>query len=242
MTFKVFLVDDEIAIREGIRNAPLWEKGDFTLVGEAGDGEMALPMIQDEQPDILVTDIRMPFMDGMQLAEEISRQMPWVEMIILSGYDDFAYARKAMSLGVQEYLLKPISSADLREALEKAALRIRAEKQRRESMEQLRRRMAYGNRFLKEKLLMSVLTESADTQTAQKLLEQLHTMGIHLAAKRYQVADLFFEEPASSMEAGQEIVYELAERSAGAVLACASHHGSLALVLGDSDADVEERV
>ena len=98
---KVFLVDDEIAIRETIRNTFPWEERGFQLVGEAPDGEMALPMIRDLNPDILLTDIRMPFMDGMQLCAGVKRMMPWVGIIILSGYDDFSYAQQAISLGVK---------------------------------------------------------------------------------------------------------------------------------------------
>ncbi|MBQ8130266.1 MAG: response regulator, partial [Clostridia bacterium] len=124
MQYRVFLVDDEIAIREGIRNSRLWDDSRFVLAGEAPDGEIALSMIGDIRPDILVTDVRMPFMDGMQLVTEVSQQMPWTQVIILSGYDDFNYARRAMSLGVQEYLLKPVSASDLKEALERAAGRL----------------------------------------------------------------------------------------------------------------------
>lgn len=98
---KVFLVDDEIAIRESLRNSFPWEEKGFQLAGEAPDGEMALPMIRDLNVDILLTDIRMPFMDGMKLCEEVQRTMPWVETIIISGYDDFEYARKAITLGVR---------------------------------------------------------------------------------------------------------------------------------------------
>lgn len=92
---RVFLVDDEIATRESIRNFFPWEESGYTLVGEAPDGEIALPMIQDSKPDILITDIRMPFMDGLELSQEIKRIMPWIKIVILSGYDDFSYAQKA---------------------------------------------------------------------------------------------------------------------------------------------------
>ena len=88
---KVFLVDDEIAIRENLRNSFPWEEKGYQLVGEAPDGEMALPMLRDLNADILLTDIRMPFMDGIRLCEEVQRTMPWVERIILSGYDDFSW-------------------------------------------------------------------------------------------------------------------------------------------------------
>ena len=121
---KVFLVDDEIAIRENLRNSFPWEEKGFQLVGEAPDGEMALPMIRDLDVDILLTDIRMPFMDGMKLCEEVQRTMPWVERIILSGYDDFEYARKAISLGVREYLLKPVTAKELGDVLDRARSQI----------------------------------------------------------------------------------------------------------------------
>lgn len=76
MLLKVFLVDDEIATREGIRSSFPWDEENFTLVGEAPDGEIALPMIADEKPDVVVTDIRMPFMDGLALSRAIRRSMP----------------------------------------------------------------------------------------------------------------------------------------------------------------------
>ena len=126
----VFLVDDEIAIRESLRNTFPWEEKGFQLVGEAPDGEMALPMIRDLNVDILLTDIRMPFMDGMKLCEEIQRTMPWVERIILSGYDDFEYARKAITLGVSEYLLKPVTAGELEQVLDR--VRGKIEEKRRE--------------------------------------------------------------------------------------------------------------
>ena len=107
---KVFLVDDEIVIREGIRESFPWEETPYTLVGEAPDGEMALPMIRDTNPDIVITDIRMPFMDGIEFCRILRAQMPWIGIIILSGYDEFEYARQCIQLGVKEYLLKPIFS------------------------------------------------------------------------------------------------------------------------------------
>lgn len=119
--YKVFVTDDEIVIREGLRNSLALENTRFTLVGEAPDGEIALPMIRDEKPDILITDIRMPFMDGLQLCREVRRVMPWIQIIILSGYNDFDFAKQAISLGVKEYLLKPIRPSDLMQVLERIA-------------------------------------------------------------------------------------------------------------------------
>ena len=84
MSYKVFLVEDEIVTREGIRDNVDWESAGFEFCGEAPDGEMALPLIEKSKPDILITDIKMPFMDGLQLSKIVREQMPWVKIIILS--------------------------------------------------------------------------------------------------------------------------------------------------------------
>ncbi|MBP5660293.1 MAG: response regulator, partial [Lachnospiraceae bacterium] len=75
---KVFLADDEIVVREGIRESFPWDETPYQLVGEAPDGEMALPMIRDTNPDIVITDIKMPFMDGIELCRILRSQMPWI--------------------------------------------------------------------------------------------------------------------------------------------------------------------
>lgn len=122
--YKVFLAEDEIVVREGIRNSIPWEKTPYTLAGEAPDGEIALSMIQEIKPDILITDIRMPFMDGLALSRAVKESFPWIKIIILSGHDEFNYAREAISIGVEEYLLKPVSSKEMLKSLDKVAKRI----------------------------------------------------------------------------------------------------------------------
>ena len=104
---KVFLVEDEVLIREGLRDKIPWEQYGFRLVGEAADGEVALPLIRKARPDVLITDIKMPFMDGLALSRIVREEFPGIKIIIISGYDDFEYAREAISVGVDQYLLKP---------------------------------------------------------------------------------------------------------------------------------------
>jgi len=237
---KVFLVDDEIVIREGIRNSFPWEEYGYTLVGEAPDGEIALPMIRDANPDILITDIRMPFMDGMALCREVKRQRPWVSVFILSGYDDFAYAREAISLGVQEYMLKPISLKELREVLDRISASIRENRQTQESIEKKRRQLASNDQFLREKLLSTLFSEEMDEAEAVTMLEQMRSLGINLAAKRYVVVDISFTQPDGGHTLGRSLISALAENN-GAVCTCSAKRGARALVLGDSDEDTEER-
>jgi two-component system response regulator YesN len=137
--YKVFFVDDEAAMRAGIRNTMMMnmdgldfdpDGSGFVLAGEAPDGEMALSLMQDILPDILITDVRMPFMDGIELARLTKQTMPWVKIIIISGYDEFEYARQAITIGVEDYLLKPVTSVELYEALNKVAAKIEQEKER----------------------------------------------------------------------------------------------------------------
>lgn len=111
--FKLMLVDDEPVIRKGIRTSIEWDKYDVEIAGEASNGRDALEMALALEPDIVVTDIRMPVMDGLGLAAELRARLPDTRTVILSGYDDFAYAKKAISLGVSEYLLKPVRAEDL---------------------------------------------------------------------------------------------------------------------------------
>ncbi len=238
---KVFLVDDEIAIRENLRNSFPWEENGFQLVGEAPDGEMALPMIRDLNPDILLTDIRMPFMDGVQLCTEVKRMMPWVGVVILSGYDDFSYAQQAISLGVKEYLLKPITAQELGKALTRVAGQIAAERSAQENMENLRRDVVSGNRFLREKLLASLFTDEGDRFEDEQLMRQMRQMGVNLAANCYVVIDIAFPLKDESRSLARASLYDLAEATGGSVFTCGMPHGARALVLGDNEQDAEER-
>lgn len=118
---KVFLVEDENIIRQGIKNNIDWKSNGFELVGEAGDGEYAYPMILKSQPDILLTDVRMPFMDGLELSRLVKKALPKTKIIVISGYNEFDYAKEAIKIGISDYLLKPVTSASLMESLKKVA-------------------------------------------------------------------------------------------------------------------------
>ena len=115
---KTFLVEDEVVIREMIKKMIPWEQYGFELAGEAADGEMALPLILKSKPDLLITDIKMPFMDGLTLCRLVKKELPDIRIVILSGYDDFNYAKQAISIGVEDYLLKPITKNAFIERLE----------------------------------------------------------------------------------------------------------------------------
>lgn len=233
---KVFLADDEIVIREGIRASFPWQETEYQLVGEAPDGEMALSMIRDTKPDILITDIRMPFMDGIELCRVVRRQMPWIGIIILSGYDEFEYARKAIQLGVKEYLLKPITAQELRQVLDRVSAQLRAEQEDRGRAAQ-RVLDENGSLFVREKLLSTLYSEDAAENDALNVVSQMRAMGVSLTASRYVVIDAAF----SPAETGLAALRELSESSGGIAHATGSRTGGRVLILGDGDADAEER-
>ena len=118
---KVFLVEDETIIRQGIKNNIDWRSNGFELVGEAGDGEYAYPMILKSQPDILLTDVKMPFMDGLELSRLVKKALPRTKIFVISGYNELDYAKEAIKIGISDYLLKPVTSASLMDALKKVS-------------------------------------------------------------------------------------------------------------------------
>ncbi len=123
---KLIVVDDEAIIRDALSDMIDYRSLGYTLSGSARNGMEALDLIMDEDPDVVITDIRMPVLDGLSLIEQAEKKGARAQFILLSGYDDFEYARRAMKLGVRYYLLKPTDRSELEEAL----LAIRAEREK----------------------------------------------------------------------------------------------------------------
>ena len=181
---KVFLVEDEVIIRSGVKKSINWEQEEYEFVGEASDGELAYPMILKEKPDILITDIRMPFMDGLELSRLVKKELPDIKILILSGYDEFEYAKKAIKIGVTEYLLKPISAAKLTEVLNAVAETIRQENEEKNLLEtyfaEMRENTERDKMRLFEKLLMGDLSMG-------EILEAGERFGMNLGASCYKI-------------------------------------------------------
>ncbi len=118
--YKLLLVDDEPIIREGLEQMIDWDKLGLTLTASCSNAISALDSMMDDMPDILLTDIRLPGMSGLELVNRALALHPMLQTIILSGYDTFQYAQQAVKYGVIEYLLKPCSQQELEEALQRA--------------------------------------------------------------------------------------------------------------------------
>ena len=181
---KVFLVEDEYAIREGIKKSVNWEANGYSLVGEAGDGEMAFPKIIREKPDILITDIRMPFMDGLELSRLVKKEIPNIKIVVLSGYDDFNYAKQAISIGVEEYILKPVSGENLLAELGKIASAINAERQDELAKEKYLQDMEEIRTLARQKFIHDMIDGKLSMQES---LEQGRDLGIDITAACYSI-------------------------------------------------------
>jgi len=115
---RIMIVDDEPLICQRLARLPEWEQFGCSIVGEAGNGLEALQLARECKPDLIITDVRMPLMDGMQLAEEIRALYPRTHIIFISAFHDFVYAKQAIKLGALDFITKPINPAELFEAVE----------------------------------------------------------------------------------------------------------------------------
>ena len=142
---KVFIAEDEEIIRLSLRKqlAKLEKEGTVQFIGEASDGDMALSMMQELKPDLLLTDIRMPFMNGLDLARYAKEMLPWLHVIIISGYDDFAYSQEAIAIGVDSYITKPVTTIELIDAIKSSQKRIQQERERQNQPDQKNKLMHF---------------------------------------------------------------------------------------------------
>lgn len=242
---KVFLVEDEMVIRRGIKNSIDWEKEGYIFCGEASDGELAYPMIIKEKPDILITDIRMPFMDGLELCKLVKKELPNIKILILSGYDEFDYAKEAIRLGVTEYLLKPISSGKLLEALNGVSESIRREKEDkdlvRKYMEEMRENTEHEKQKFFEQMIAGNLSMADALETGKKYEMNLSAGMYNLLLFRFTLGEENRKSGELLGEAGYAIE-KLTERLEYVFEFQRGVEGWAFLLMADNEEQMSERV
>ena len=184
MLRKVFLVEDETVIREGLRDRIPWDQFGYRFVGEAADGEMALPLIRKTKPDVLITDIKMPFMDGLELAKNIHENYMNTKVILFSGWDDFTYARLAISYGVSEYVMKPIDYEEMQSLLKKMYQEL--DKEYNEKINRARLENAYAQSLplLRQQFFSQLMTEPMEEN---ECMQQITNLKLDLSDSVYSV-------------------------------------------------------
>ncbi len=183
--YKLLLVDDEAEVREGIISKIDWEKTGFEIAGQAENGLEALEVMEKINPDVAIIDIKMPFMDGMQLAEIISKEYPATKLMILSGFDQFDYAQKAIRFNVMEYILKPFGADELMKILDRLRMVLDEEKMRNANLENLRNQYMESLPILKERFLNALLLRP---MPKEEIFEKANRFNIKLHQGRYVAA------------------------------------------------------
>ena len=155
--YSVLMVDDEQEVIEVIMRRLNWEELGFTICGYARNGAEALEMAEELQPDVVMTDIKMPYMDGLELTRRLRSLFPDIRIIIFSGFDEFEYAKEAIRLGAEEYLLKPIDSEEIRRVFEKIRRQLDEDRDRRRSVERLEEYYQKSLPMLRENFFLSLM-------------------------------------------------------------------------------------
>ncbi len=155
--YKVVVIDDELIVRKGLINIINWETLGCKIVGEAGNGIDGLKIIEEKEPDILITDINMPEVDGLEMIRNIKVTLPNIKIIVLTGYRDFDYIQEALKLGASEFLLKPSKISEIDKALRNICLELKFSKVSEERVIQLEEHFQKTLPLLKEKLLFEIL-------------------------------------------------------------------------------------
>ncbi len=198
---KVFLVEDESIVREGLRDNIPWQQYGYEFVGEASDGEMALPLIQKTKPDVLLTDIKMPFMDGLSLSRLVHQEFPDMKIIIISGYDDFEYARGAILVGAEQYLLKPITRAALQKVLAELKTKIETEREQKTYQEKFQSEVREYEQFSRTDFFVKVFE---GRMPVQDIYEEAAKLSLKINASCYNILLFNLQEKRIGEHRGME--------------------------------------
>ena len=186
--YRVLLVDDEILVRDAIRRNIDWQKLGYELAGDCQNGKEAIEFVQEHPVDLVLTDICMPYVDGMELSHYLHDHCPEVKIIIFSGFGEFEYAKKAIQYNVSEYLLKPVTAVELTEVLKNMYQTLETARQEEMKLQMLTRdskEYKKNEQLIRSQALSSLVTGSKEPETCVKQMEEL---GIFLKAPEYRIA------------------------------------------------------
>nr|WP_312290508.1 response regulator [Clostridium chromiireducens] len=206
--YRIMIVDDEEEIRLGIIKKIDWESNGFIVVGDAENGQDALEKAEKLQPDVIMTDIKMPFMDGLELGKKLVELMPSTKIIVFSGCDDFEYAHKAIKINVVEYVLKPINSIELTEVLVRLKEQLDREYNEKRNLETLYKYYVKSLPVIREQFLVGAIEGKINEGQWN---EQAENLGIDFKYENFAVAlihadgKINIEESESNMSIQNEL-------------------------------------
>ena len=186
--YRILLVDDEILVRDAIKENIDWKSIDCELVGDCENGKQAAEFVQEHPVDIVLTDILMPYMDGMELSHFLHDNYPDIVIVIFSGFGEFEYAKKAIQYGVSEYLLKPVTAMELTGVIEKMKQKVdqqRREKSKMDKLAQNSEKYRKNEQIIRSKNMEALVNCTTDVN---KTIQRLSEMGVDISAASYRVA------------------------------------------------------
>ncbi|MEF2591035.1 MAG: response regulator [Blautia obeum] len=186
--YRILLVDDEILVRDAIKENIDWKGMDCELVGDCENGKEAAEFVKEHPVDIVLTDILMPYMDGMELSNFLHDNYPEIVIVIFSGFGEFEYAKKAIQYGVSEYLLKPVTAMELTGVIEKMKKKVeqqRLEKSKMDALAQNSEEYRKNKQIIRSKNIEALVNCTTDVNAS---IERLAEMGIDISAASYRVA------------------------------------------------------
>ncbi len=186
--YRILLVDDEILVRDAIKENIDWEGLGCELTGICENGQQAAEFVKQHPVDIVLTDILMPYMDGMELSHFLHDNYPDIVIVIFSGFGEFEYAKKAIQYNVSEYLLKPVTAMELTEVINKMKDKVDQRRKEKAKMERLTRaseNYRKNAQIIRSKAIEAVVNCTVDVKTG---MEQLEAMGIELTEGSCRVA------------------------------------------------------
>ncbi|AEY64438.1 response regulator [Clostridium sp. BNL1100] len=203
---KVMLVDDEENTRNLLRLVLDWEAMGFEIAGEASSGQEGLNLVDELLPDLIVTDIKMPFMDGLEFARLVAENYPTIKVIVLTAYEEFEYAKQGIKMGISDFLLKPIKRSEIKESIENIRKKILNERIDREEYNKVREKLKESLPILIEKLLNDLVMSN---NLPQDINEKLEYYNLSILKKYFQIAVVSVGEVPSIKDQENTIVHQI---------------------------------
>lgn len=157
--FRLVIVDDEPTVRHGLMTYFEWDKYGIEVVGEADDGDVGLELIESLKPDIVLTDVRMPQMDGIRLSHEVKARFPAIKIVFVSGHDDADYLKSALKVNAVDYIFKPVDRLELAAVVERVVNELKEAEQERTYIVDMQVKLTQSMPLLREKFLMSLIRD-----------------------------------------------------------------------------------
>lgn len=168
--YNVMLVDDEEEVRVAIEKKINWQELGFNVVATADNGQDALEKALETQPDVVMTDVNMPFMNGLEFSKQLKAELPATKVVIFSGYDEFDYAKEAIELSAEEYILKPIDADELYRVFARIKVRLDDEVDKRRNIETLEKYYQDSFPFFKEQFLIGLIEGHLEEDRLQEIV------------------------------------------------------------------------